>query len=373
MSEQLQNKNVYFITGGGTGGHIYPAIAVADELLKNPDNQIFYIGNPLNMEFNIVKGKGYKFLPVKIKGMPRKLGFELPIWIIQLILATLKSVFYILKYKPKAIFGTGGYVSAPTLIAAAFFTKTPFMMHDCDAQPGLVTRKLSPYAKAVNLAFDSASKFINNKNIFTFGNPIRDNFKTITKMTVKENLKLDDKITICIMGGSQGAQSINNVAAGILKKLSLNNLQIIFQTGKKNYDKTLELILKTYPEYKNDKNIIVRPYFDNMAEVLKASDIVISRAGSLSISEICAVPAASILVPYPYAAADHQRKNARYMEEKGASLYIENDELSPNTLYNKIMSIVDNRDLMTSLTESARKLSNLNATEEIADVLKKIG
>ena len=129
----------FFITGGGTGGHIYPAIAVAESL---KDDEIYYIGNPKNLEFDIVAQKGYKFLGVNVHGMPRKIGFDLVKWMFQLGFAVLKSCYYIKKYKPDAIFGTGGYVSAPSLIAAGLLN-VPYMMHDCDAQPGLVTRKLS--------------------------------------------------------------------------------------------------------------------------------------------------------------------------------------------------------------------------------------
>ena len=133
----------FFITGGGTGGHIYPAIAVAESL---KGDEIYYIGNPKNLEFDIVSQKGYQFLGINIHGMPRKICFELLKWIIQLSIAVMKCCYYIKKYKPDAVFGTGGYVSAPALMACRILN-VPYMMHDCDAQPGLVTRKLSKDAK----------------------------------------------------------------------------------------------------------------------------------------------------------------------------------------------------------------------------------
>lgn len=374
MSEQLSDKNIYFITGGGTGGHIYPAVAVADELSKDSNNFIYYVGNPKNMEYGIVTEKGYKFLPITVKGMPRDFGFDLILWGIQLIFATIKSAHYIIKYKPKAVFGTGGYVSAPTMIACAFFKflKTPYMMHDCDAKPGLVTQKLAPYAKAVSLAFDCAKDSIKNENTFVFGNPIRDEFKTLTKDEARKLLNLEDKLTICIMGGSQGAQSINNSAVEILKKLSDKNIQIIFQTGKKNFDKTINVLLKMYPRYAEDKNLIVRPYFKNMATILKASDIVVSRSGSLSLSEICAAPSAAILIPYPYAAADHQRKNAKYLTDKNAGIYIDDDDLNSDILYNKIMSLVTDKDKLNLITQNALKLANYEATKNITNKFESI-
>ena len=359
----------FFITGGGTGGHIYPAIAVADAL---KDDEIFYVGNPKNLEFDIVKKKKYKFLCVNIHGMPRNFGFDLIKWIFQLSFAVLKCCFYILKYKPDAVFGTGGYVSAPALLAAKLL-RVPYMMHDCDAQPGLVTRKIAPYASCVSLAFECAKNYINNKNCYINGNPIRAEFKTLSKSDARKRLNLEDKLTLCIMGGSQGARTINDASVDVLKQLSKNyNLQIIFQTGKRNFDAVIEQLLKIYPDYEADKNIIVKPYFEDMVTVLKASDIAVSRSGSLSISEICASSIAPVFVPYPYAAADHQRKNAKFMVEKGAGLYIEDNELTANKLLDTIKSIILDRNKLSELQRNSLALAKFDGTEKIIEQLKDI-
>ncbi len=359
----------FFITGGGTGGHIYPAVAVADAL---KDDEIFYVGNPKNLEFDIVKQKGYKFLGVNVHGMPRVLGFDLIKWMFQLSFAILKCCFYILKYKPDAVFGTGGYVSAPALLAAKIL-RVPYMMHDCDAQPGLVTRKIAPYAKSVSLAFECAKKYVNNKNCNINGNPIRSEFKTLSKTDARKRLNIEDKLTLCIMGGSQGARTINDAAVDIVKHLSKEyNLQIIFQTGKRNFDNVIEQLLKIYPEYEADKNIIIKPYFDDMVTVLKASDIAVSRSGSLSISEICASSIAAIFVPYPYAAADHQRKNAKFMVEKGAGLYIEDSELTANKLLETITSLIKDSSKLAELQKKSLSLAKFDGTEMIVKQLKEI-
>ena len=361
----------YFITGGGTGGHIYPAIAVADAL-QDKGNEIFYVGNPKNLEFEIVKRKNLKFLPINIHGMPRKLSLGLLKWLFQLDLAVIKSCYYILKYKPDAVFGTGGYVSAPALIGAKILN-IPFMMHDCDSQPGLVSRKLSPYASCVSVAFESACKILNNKNCQINGNPIRSEFKTLSKDEARKRLNIKNKLTLCIMGGSQGARSINNAAVEILEKLSKDlDLQIIFQTGKKNYDQVIEQLLKLYPDYKSDKNIIVKPYFEDMVTVLKASDIAVSRSGSLSIFEICASKIAPIYVPYPYAAMDHQRKNAKYMVEKGAGIYIDDNEITDRILYDEIAQLVNNEEKLENLQKNSYSLAHLDGTENIIKQLENI-
>ena len=359
----------FFITGGGTGGHIYPAIAVADAL---KDDEVFYVGNPKNLEFDIVKQKGYKFLGVNVHGMPRTFGFDLIKWTFQLSFAVLKCCFYILKYKPDAVFGTGGYVSAPALLAARIM-KVPYMMHDCDAQPGLVTRKIAPHAACVSLAFECAKNYVNNKNCQINGNPIRAEFKTLSKSDARKRLNLEDRLTLCIMGGSQGARTINDASVNILKQLSRDyNLQIIFQTGKRNFDLVIEQLLKLYPEYESDKNIIVKPYFEDMVTVLKASDIALSRCGSLSISEICASGIAPIFVPYPYAAADHQRKNAKFMLEKGAGIYIEDNELTANKLLETIKYLVSNREKLSELQNNTLSLAKFDGTEKILEQLKQI-
>lgn len=374
-----EKKLTYFITGGGTGGHIYPAVAVADALYADEQTKdLYYIGNPANLEYDIVKQKGYKFLPVSVKGMPRKFGFGFVKWSFELYFAWLKSCYYLWKYKPDVVFGTGGYVSAPILLACMSFVRgtkkrIPYMLHDCDAQPGLVTRKLAPTAKAVSLAFECAEKHVNNKNCKINGNPIREKFKTLSRSMAREALGLSDKTTICIMGGSQGAKSINDASVKILKTLTADmDLQVIFQTGKKNYDSALQQLSNIYPEYQQNKNIIIKPYFDDMITVLKASDIAVSRSGSLSLSEISASGLASILIPYPHAAADHQRKNAKYMTEKGASLYLEDFDANEETLLKLLNELLTNREKLKELQDNALKLAKYDGAVEIVKQLKEI-
>ena len=359
----------FFITGGGTGGHIYPAIAVAESL---KDDEVYYIGNPKNLEYDIVTKKGNNFLGINVHGMPRKVGFELIKWGFQLSFAVLKCCCYIKKYKPDAVFGTGGYVSAPALIAARLMN-VPYMMHDCDAQPGLVTRKLAKGAQCVSVAFECACNFIKNKNCKVNGNPIRSSFKTLSKQEARSSMGLQNKLTLCIMGGSQGARSINDAAVEVLKTFSKNyDLQIIFQTGKRNYDRVLEQLIKIYPQYETDKNIIVKPYFEDMVTVLKASDIAVSRSGSLSISEICASGIAPIFVPYPHAAADHQRKNARFMADKNAGLYIEDSDVNEKSLCETVCSLLNDKSKLEQLQKNSRDLAKIDGTEKIVEQLKNI-
>ena len=368
MSEAY--KKVFFVTGGGTGGHIYPAMAVADELSK--ENKVYYVGNKRNMELELATKKGYKFLHVGVSGMPRKLNPKFFYWVIRLIRAVLFSIRYIKKYKPNAVFATGGYVSAP-MIFACIITKTPYMMHDCDAMPGLVTRRLCKQAKYVSLAFKKAKKYIPNKNVIITGNPIREEFATMTKSEALNNMGLVNKVTLTVMGGSQGAKSINNTVVELLKEFSQDlNLQIIFQTGKKNYDELVEKLNLIYPAWEQDSNIVLKPYFSDMISVLKSSDIVISRAGSLSISEICASNVAPILIPYPYAAANHQRINAKCVYDSGACIYLEERDLEPNKLREVLLGLIQNPIKIDYLKQNTSYLATYDATEKIVNCIKKM-
>lgn len=372
-------KITYFITGGGTGGHIYPAVAVLDALLQDEDTKaVYYIGNPNNLEYSIISQKPVKFLGINIHGMPRRFSFAFVKWAFQLWLAWLKCCYYIFKYKPDVVLGTGGYVSAPMLMACMSFVRgtkgrfTPYMMHDCDAQPGLVTRGLARYAKMVSLAFECAKDYINNKNCVINGNPIRAAFKTLTKEQARQALGLENRLTVCIMGGSQGAMSINNAAVELLQKLSQAGVQVIFQTGKKNFERVIEQLIKIYPEYEDDKNLVVKPYFDDMVTVMKASDIAVSRSGSLSLSEIEASGIAAILVPYPHAAADHQRKNAKFLLEKGAALYLEDSEVNEKTLSEKLFELINSPEKLSEIQQNALSLAKFDAAKNIVNQLKEL-
>lgn len=373
MSDSCKQKYTYFITGGGTGGHIYPAIAVAQALKKDETTKdIYYIGNPNNMEYSIAKKNHFKFLPIKVSGMPRKLNISFLKWGIELELANWKALYYLWRFKPDAILGTGGYVSAPALFASNL-TKTPYMIHDCDAQPGIVSRFVAPMAKTVSLAFEDSAQNLKAQNVHINGNPIREEFKTLTKEQARTNLNLENKTTLCIMGGSQGAKSIDNATIGMLKNLlEKYNIQIIFQTGAKHYDNTVSQLKEIYPEFEDNKNLLIKPYFDDMVTVLKSSDIAVSRAGSLSLSEICACSIAPILIPYPYAAADHQRKNAKSLLNKDACLYLEDEDTNSENLMQKIEELLSNPEKLHQIQENTGKLAKLDATEKIVEQLKKV-
>ena len=371
---QEDKKNVYFISGGGTGGHIYPAVTVAEELLNDSStDKIYYVGNPNNLEYEIIQSKGtMDFLPVSVSGMPRKLSLGFIKWFFDLEISIWKCLFYIFKYKPDAIFTTGGYVSAPVAFAA-MLTKTPFMIHDCDAHPGLVSKQVAPFAGCVSVAFESSREILNSDKITCNGNPIRKSFENITREDARRSLGLGDKLTILAMGGSQGAMTINNAVLELAQELTEEmNIQLIIQTGKKNYDEVIKRFEEYFPNYYMNTNLLVKPYFEDMSLPLKAADIVVARAGSVSLSEINACGLASILVPYPHAAADHQRKNAKEMCENGASSCLEDSECNRENLITLIKELVYDNDKLQKMSDAAKTMSKTDSTDSIIKQLKSI-
>lgn len=364
-------SKTYFVTGGGTGGHIYPAVAIVNELLNSgvKKEEIYYLGNKNNLEYEIATKNGYNFLSYNSKGMPRKIGFALLSWAFQIIMASFKALQYVIKYKPSVVFATGGYVCAPILICAKLLN-IPYVLHESDIQPGIVTRAFASGAKNVSIAFEEAKKYIKNKNIFLNGNPIRAEFSTISKQEARKELSLKDEFVILIMGGSLGAKTINDSSFTILKEYHNNpNIKIIWQTGKKNFDDVVQKILEEFKELPD--NLILQPYFDRMYLVLLASNVVISRAGSLSLSEICASRLPSILIPYPYASQDHQKKNAQYLVNSNVAIMLEDKDCNRESLFNALNNLINDKEKLSTFAQNTEKLAKQNASKLIVEQINK--
>ena len=359
------------ITGGGTGGHIFPALAVAQKLKQdNEIEKVFYIGCKKNMEKDIAERENLDFYSISVSGMPRKKNLKLLFWFFELLTATIKSIQHLLKLKPNAVLGTGGYVSGPVLIAAAIL-KIPFVIHDPDAHPGIVNKFMSKWASTVSVSFEQAKSYLKSKNIVLNGNPIRTSFTQISKEHAINELGLSkEKKIILVIGGSQGAKSINDAVLGSASELINNNFQIIHQTGAKNYDKYMEDLSDKCPELLNTENYLVKPFFNKMELPLNAADIAVSRAGSLSISELnlCGLPA--ILVPYPYAAADHQRFNARAMQEAGAAIYLEDADCTAENLIKIIKGLFESSEKLENMKTVNKYLAKPDAADNIIEILK---
>lgn len=370
MFNKNKKEKIYFITGGGTGGHIYPASCIINSLISSGiDNKnIFYLGNKKNLEYEIAKKNNYNFLDFCAKGMPRKFNMAFIVWLFGLFISILKTSLYFIKYHPSVVFATGGYICAPVLFCALFF-RVPYVLHESDIQPGIVTKFFAPYAKSVSIAFEEAKNTIKSKNIYVNGNPIRSEFNTISKKQAREELSLKDSFTILIMGGSLGARTINNSSFRILKEYAnKENIEIIWQTGKKNFDDVTKKIIDELDVLPD--NLVLQPYFDKMYLALLSADLVVSRAGSLSLSEICAASLPSILIPYPYASQNHQYKNAKNFLERKMALLIEDKDCNNDSLFEMVDSLINNKELLSDLSYNAYKMAKLNAATLIVEQLK---
>ena len=354
----------FFITGGGTGGHIYPAITIAKALI-DLGHKVFFVGSAKNLEAKICKDNNINFLPVDVDFMPRKLSPKFILWGMKTAIAGAWATLYALKYKPNAIFATGGYVSAPALIAGKLL-KIPFITHDCDSFPGIVSRVFSKYAASATLQFEDAKKYLKTDKIFVYGNPIRENFFNTNREECLKKLGLENKKTVLIMGGSQGANTLNSAVCDIINNLDRDDVQIILQTGKKHFEATKSK-LKLSP-----KNVLVAPYFEDTSIPLGACDLVVSRGGSLSISEILATSTPSIIVPYPYAAQNHQMLNAKSAEKMGTSIILEDKNCNFETLKGLIYELLDNSEKLENMKRAAIENSKENGTKNIVEKLLEI-
>ena len=356
------------LAGGGTGGHIYPAIAVGRELLTRENvEKVYYVGNPDKLEKTITADENFEFLPVNVSGLPKKKDLSLIKCFVDLGFSVIKCIGYFNKIKPDCVMGTGGYVSAPALIAAKLIG-IPYMLHDSDAIPGIVSRKMSKGAKAINVSFEDAKKYLKSKNIEVNGNPLRGDFNTFDKNAALKSLGLsENKFTILVMGGSQGAKSINSaISACALDLIEEKNVQIIHQTGLKNYDEYMDGISA---ELRKNESYLPMAYLNNMPLYLACADLVIARSGSLSLSEFNLAGLPSVLIPYPYAANNHQYHNAKALEKAGASVCLEDNLCDGDNLREIVFNLIDDNGRLENMKKANLNLAKPYATKTITDML----
>lgn len=365
------------LTGGGTGGHIYPALSVAGMLQADSEvESVLYIGKKDGLEASLVEKQGIPFEGISFFGMPRKNPLRWLQWFVQLNQAVDQSKAILKQFQPDVVMGTGGYVSAPVLMAAKQL-KIPIMLHEPDAHPGLANKYLSQKATVITAAFEAAETQLKKgpkTRFVTTGNPIRLSPLLPNKEILfqQANLEVWDqgKPVLLVFGGSQGSRTINLAVAGAAEKLVTElDLQIFHVTGQKLYEETLDRLsdaAKSCPAYH------LTPFCHQMNEWMQVSDIALCRSGSVSLSELFVAGLPSILIPFPFAAADHQRKNARFAVEKGAAFMVEDSELSADTLFQHIQKIVQSPDRLAAMKTSALSLAKPNATANIVALIKQV-
>ena len=354
------------ISGGGTGGHIYPAISIADRLTKKINNcNILFVGAKNKMEMKKVPENGYKIIGLYISGLQRNFNLHLNILLpFKIVFSLIHSLIILVRNKPKIIIGTGGYASGPIMYVASLLG-IPVFIQEQNSYPGLTNRILSKYAKKIFVAYDGMDRYFDNSKIVVSGTPIRKSIKNISLKNKRDylkslNLKKDLK-TLLFLGGSLGADRLNRFVKDNIDFFKKNDLQVILQCGSRYFD--------TY-KFLNNSHIKVLPFIKEMDKVFSSSDIIISRSGASIISELCFVGKPVIFIPSPNVADNHQSKNAKKLYELGAAEYVEEDEVDYKltSIINKILVSEVYRD---SLSEKIKTLSKPNASKIIVNEIKK--
>jgi len=347
------------IAAGGTGGHVFPAIAIADEIRKlNPNADLLFVGTKGKIEARVVPQRGYTLANIWISGFHRSLRMDNLLFPIKVVVSFIQSFFLIKKFQPNIVIGTGGYVCGPVLLIASMFG-IPTIVHESNSYPGVTTRLLSTRATRIFTAFNATTRWLKHKdNVELIGTPTRDVLGTISQEHGIRFFNLDpSKKTVLIFGGSLGATSINQAVREMIQELTDAGIQFIWQTGKS------DTIL--VDEMKTRENTWVGVFIDKMEYAFAAADVVVCRAGATTLAELTRLGKAAILVPYPHAAADHQTFNARSLVDAGAAIMI-TDWHVKTTLKDELISLLSDNKKRQRMSEACRKLGKPYAGSEIA-------
>lgn len=364
-----KDKFKIIISGGGTGGHIFPAIAIANALkAKYPDSDILFIGAEDRMEMQRVPQAGYKIVGLPIRGFYRKHLWKNFSVLVKLVKSLFKARHIIKEFNPDVVVGVGGFASGPTLKAAEMLG-IPTLIQEQNSYAGVTNKLLAKGAHKICVSYPDMNNFFPANKILLTGNPVRQDLLNtkISSKEAKESLGLNpNRPVVLIVGGSLGAQSINESLLQAIDILNQSETQYIWQTGKIYIDRIRKAILN-----KQSKNIIIKDFISDMAQVYAASDLIVSRAGAGSISEFCLLGKAVLLVPSPNVAEDHQTKNALALANKDAALYLKDHELKEK-LIPTIENTIQNKDLLTSLSQNIKKLALSDSANIIADEIAKL-
>ena len=359
------------ISGGGTGGHINPGIAIAKKIKeKHSDANILFLGTEKGLERNLVPKEGFKIKFITVEGLNKRLSLKT----IKSVMSSLKGFVQanriIKNFKPDIVIGTGGYVCGPVVLSA-FIKGIPTIIHEQNAIPGVTNKILSKFVTNIAISFKESEKYFPKNKVFFTGNPVREQIVNLNKEHSREFWGMDkEKPVILVVGGSRGAKNVNFAIADIIPKLNEENLQLIFITGENQYEDVLKHLEKNKINIKHMKGIKIFPYIFNMHDALGACDLIISRAGATTLSEITTVGIPAILIPSPFVANNHQEYNAIALEEHGAAVLIKESQLINNVLCEQILNIVKNKDMLNTMASNSKKIAVLDATDKIYALIK---
>jgi UDP-N-acetylglucosamine--N-acetylmuramyl-(pentapeptide) pyrophosphoryl-undecaprenol N-acetylglucosamine transferase len=355
----------FILSGGGTGGHIYPAIAIANELKSRfPDAKFLFVGAQDKMEMQKVPQAGYPIKGLWIAGLQRRLTFDNALFPIKLLSSLLKSRQIIKQFQPDVVIGTGGFASGP-LLQMANSAGIPTVIQEQNSFPGITNKLLSKKANAICVAYENLERFFPKEKMVLTGNPVRQDLMTIEGKRAEgvAHFNLDpNKKTILVLGGSLGARRVNQLIEKELEFFETQNVQLLWQCGK--------LYFEEYQKYQS-KDVQVMAFIERMDLVYAAADIVISRAGASSVSELCIVGKPVVFIPSPNVAEDHQTKNAKSIADKNGAILIRESELD-TTFESTFSDLIGNENKQHELSQNIKSLALPNATKAIVEEIIKL-
>jgi UDP-N-acetylglucosamine--N-acetylmuramyl-(pentapeptide) pyrophosphoryl-undecaprenol N-acetylglucosamine transferase len=360
--------NKVIISGGGTGGHIFPALAIANEIKKrNPKAEILFVGALGRMEMEKVPAAGYKIIGLPVMGFPRKPSIQLITFFKKLMKSASLAKKIVADFKPDIAIGVGGYASGP-LLRAAVKKHIPTLIQEQNSYAGITNKLLGKKVNTICVAYDKMERFFPKDKIVITGNPVRENLlveieldKAVGYFKISKNQK-----TILVVGGSLGARSINQAILKNVNKIATSGVQVIWQTGALYHDRIIGELQANIPE-----NLHIHKFITRMDLAYEVADLVISRAGASTISELCLVGKAALLVPSPNVSEDHQTKNAMALVEKDAALMLRDDEIDVK-LFDLAIQAVNDDKRCAALSEKVKTLAQPKATKTIVDEAEKL-
>lgn len=355
----------FILSGGGTGGHIYPAIAIANELKSRfPDAEFLFVGAQDKMEMQKVPQAGFKIKGLWISGIQRRLTFDNSLFPLKLMASLLKSRTIIREFRPDVVIGTGGFASGPLLQVAAI-AGIPTLIQEQNSYPGITNKWLSKKANKICVAYENLERFFPKNKMILTGNPVREDLidSKSKRAEAIQFFNLDSKKkTLLVLGGSLGARRVNQLIEKELKNLLSQNVQVIWQCGK--------LYFEDYKKY-NESDVQVMAFIEKMDLVYAAADIVISRAGASSVSELCIVGKPVIFIPSPNVAEDHQTKNAQAIVERKGAIMLKESEL--DSQFGLVFeALLKDQGKQNQLSENIKQLARPEATKQIVDEIVKL-
>lgn len=358
------------VSGGGTGGHIYPALAIAKGMKQRlPDVKILYVGSYQGMESRIVPQQGWDYQGIDISGINRSSMLKASQSMVKFPRSFFQGWDIAKRFKPDIVVGTGGYASFPVVLAGTFMPCRT-VIHEQNAVPGLANRTLAKRVDRVLLTFEEAAKYMPADKVKVTGLPVRREVLEADPEKARRHLGLKSGIfTLLAFGGSQGAASINRAMLEVAERLAGEALQIIWITGPGNFNEVQTALKQLGGIDIQGGNLLLLPYMDHMEDALAVADLAVCRAGASTLSELALLGLPAILVPYPYAAENHQEKNARALAEKNAAAMVIDEFLDGDTLVKKILSLQANPEVLKSMAVNIKKEARPRALEDILDAI----